>query len=161
MLSVVTYTITVTNLGPDATTGVEITDSLPVGLTFVSSQPGQGTYSNVSGVWTVGVLALNGTATLTVNARVNTGTTGQNLVNTATVTHNDNFDPVPPNNTSTVTITPLPCSMPVQVSVPVATPSPAAQGQIVTFTDVASDPENRCSRTPGISATAPPRRERP
>ena len=48
----ITFTVTLSNQGPDAATGVQVTDLLPAGLTFVSATPSQGTYNNVSGVWT-------------------------------------------------------------------------------------------------------------
>ncbi len=140
LLSTVTYTVVVTNLGPSASTGVTATDLLPAGLTFVSATPTQGTYSNVSGLWTVGTIGLNATATLTVNATVNLGTTGQSIVNSATVTDGGGgSDPNPPNNTTTVTIVPLPCPTPTFLSAPVATPSTARAGQPVSFSVVASD----------------------
>jgi uncharacterized repeat protein (TIGR01451 family) len=40
----VTFTVTLTDLGPDAATTVRVTDLLPTGLTFVSVTPSQGTY---------------------------------------------------------------------------------------------------------------------
>jgi large repetitive protein len=40
----ITFTVTLTNAGPDAATGVQVTDLLPAGLSFVNATPGQGTY---------------------------------------------------------------------------------------------------------------------
>ena len=50
----ITFTVTLTNNGPDAATGVQVTDLLPAGLTFVSATPSQGTYDSATGVWDVG-----------------------------------------------------------------------------------------------------------
>ena len=60
--------ITAFNHGPGAATGVEVTDVLPAGFTFVSSAPTQGDYNPVTGVWTVGALALDGQAQLVIMA---------------------------------------------------------------------------------------------
>lgn len=49
----VVYTLTVTNTGPDAATGAQVTDKLPGGVTFVGVT-GDGSYDQTSGVWTVG-----------------------------------------------------------------------------------------------------------
>src|SRR5262245_27953876 len=38
----ITYTITLSDLGPDPATNVTVTDLLPTGLTFVSATPSQG-----------------------------------------------------------------------------------------------------------------------
>ena len=62
----VTFTITARNLGPNAATGVQVRDLLPPGLTFVSATPSQGTYTAGTGVWVIGNLAVNATATLRV-----------------------------------------------------------------------------------------------
>jgi LPXTG-site transpeptidase (sortase) family protein len=79
---VVTYTLSVTNLGPSQATGAVLTDTLPAGITFQSSQVSQGTYTNTTGVWSIGTLANGSAATLNLVARVNTGTIGQTIVNT-------------------------------------------------------------------------------
>ena len=50
----ITFTVTLTNTGPDAATGVQVTDLLPAGLTFVSADPSQGTYTAATGLWDVG-----------------------------------------------------------------------------------------------------------
>ena len=64
-------------------------------MTFVSSDATQGTYDNVTGIWTVGTVAPAATATLTIAVTVDKTNT---IVNTATV-DGDQFDPIPANNT--------------------------------------------------------------
>ena len=65
----ITFTVTLSNQGADAATGVQVTDLLPAGLTFVSATPSQGTYNNVSGVWTVGTVSSGVSQTLSITAR--------------------------------------------------------------------------------------------
>jgi uncharacterized repeat protein (TIGR01451 family) len=103
----VTFTITATNNGPSAATGVVISDVLPAGLLFVSATPSQGTYNNASGVWTVGVLAATGpaaTVTLTIVATVDTDS---GFTNTVTLTGLDQTDPNPANNSASVPVAPI------------------------------------------------------
>ncbi|WP_277871163.1 DUF7507 domain-containing protein [Dokdonella fugitiva] len=97
--AMVTYTITASNGGPNDATGVEITDNLPAGTTFVSATPSQGTYAG--GVWSVGALANGASATLSISATVDQP---GSIVNTATITHEDQFDPVGANNQTGTTI---------------------------------------------------------
>ena len=78
----VTYTITVTNSGDDAT-GVSLVDNLPVGVTYVSDN-GMGAYNDGSGVWTIGNLDDGDTAILTIEATIGAGTAGQTITNTTT-----------------------------------------------------------------------------
>ena len=51
----ITFTVTLTNSGPDTATGVVVNDLLPAGLTFVSATPSRGTYDAATGTWTVGI----------------------------------------------------------------------------------------------------------
>jgi choice-of-anchor A domain-containing protein/uncharacterized repeat protein (TIGR01451 family) len=67
---VITYTITVTNQGQADVGCAEVTDLLPVGLVYVSSNPSQGTYNPTTGVWEVGTISAGASATLTIDARV-------------------------------------------------------------------------------------------
>jgi len=46
----ITFTVTLNNAGPDDATGVQVTDLLPAGLSFVSATPGQGTYDSNTGL---------------------------------------------------------------------------------------------------------------
>jgi uncharacterized repeat protein (TIGR01451 family) len=98
--SVAVYTLTVHNNGPDAATGVVLTDPLPAGLALVGAVPSQGTFSPAGDVWTVGTLPAGATAVLTVSARV---TAVGTFVNTATVT-GDQFDPDLSNNHASASV---------------------------------------------------------
>ena len=70
----VTYTITVTNNGPDNASGIKITDKLPTGLQYASSSaPAGTTYTSSTGVWTIGTLNNGTTLILTITAKI-TGT---------------------------------------------------------------------------------------
>jgi len=86
----VNFTITIANDGPSDATGVEVTDQLPDGYTFVSANADTGSYDSGSGVWDVGTVAANGNATLTITATVNAS---GNYKNTAEVTASDADDP--------------------------------------------------------------------
>jgi uncharacterized repeat protein (TIGR01451 family) len=68
----VRYTITVTNKGPGSATGVELTDQLPAGITYQATHStSQGTYDHSTGIWAVGSLAKDATATLEIDVTVN------------------------------------------------------------------------------------------
>jgi len=66
-------------------TGVVVTDLLPNGLEFVSSDAGVD-YNENSGIWSVGTIGEAGSRSLIIEATVETGTCGRTLVNTATLT---------------------------------------------------------------------------
>lgn len=100
----ITYTISITNNGPSNATGVQVSDPLPGGLTYVSSSATQGSYNSGTGVWTVGGLNVGNSASLTITAQVNTGTAGQTLTNTAVVSA-DQGDQTPGNNTAQAALT--------------------------------------------------------
>jgi len=106
-----TYTITVTNNGPAAATGVVATDKLPVRAEFKSvkvTPAATCTKATASYVTTVtcqlGTLAAGATRTITVVARLK-GTVGQLLTNTASATETGPGDPNSADNTSIVTTT--------------------------------------------------------
>ena len=61
------FAVTVRNLGPSPASGVTLLDTLPDNLSFVpGGSGGDGTYDPVSGVWTVGGLAVGASATYTI-----------------------------------------------------------------------------------------------
>jgi uncharacterized repeat protein (TIGR01451 family) len=63
-----TYTITVTNNGPDNATGVTLTDTLPATVNLISVQTSQGSYSQAGNTLTfqLGTLAAGASATITM-----------------------------------------------------------------------------------------------
>ena len=101
----VTYYVTVTNNGPLKATGVVIADILPKGVTYTSSTADQGTYDTGTGIWNVGDIANGAESTLTIKVTVDTGTSKQKITSTASITHSDQPDGTPENNTGSTTIT--------------------------------------------------------
>jgi len=102
----VTFTLTVTNDGPSAATGVVVTDTLPAGLTYVSNTCGA-TFASPTLTWNVGALAVAASATCNLTATVNQPGP---IINTATATGNES-DPTPGNNAGTVTVVGAPPSV--------------------------------------------------
>jgi len=98
-----TYTITVTNIGPLAATGVTVSDPLLAGLSFVSATPSQGVCSNPGGVvhCELGSLSVGAIATVTL---VVTPQAAGSVNNTATVAAIEP-DPNPANNSATALTT--------------------------------------------------------
>ena len=81
----VTYTITVSNNGPNDSSGVKVTDSQLADFTFVSASSDD--YDSSSGVWSVGELSNGSSVKLTVTVKIdNAG----NYSNSATVSLNGN-----------------------------------------------------------------------
>jgi uncharacterized repeat protein (TIGR01451 family) len=96
-----TYTLTVTNNGPDPSTDSSVTDTLPPGVTFVSATPSQGACSEAAGTvsCTLGSLALGASATIQIVVTVD-ATALSPLSETATVTGAET-DPAAANNSAT------------------------------------------------------------
>jgi uncharacterized repeat protein (TIGR01451 family) len=123
-----TYTLTVTNNGPDASTGSVVTDTLPAGVTFDSATAG---CTNASGTVTCAISSLLNGGSASVNIVVIPTASGA-LTNTAVVDGNEN-DPNTANDSASASTT---------VSVPTAdlgvsksaSSSTAVVGQPLTYT---------------------------
>lgn len=98
----VVFTLTVTNNGPSNSTGVNLTDLLPSGFTYISSATNTGSYDSVTGIWTIGSLASGSSITLTITASIDLL---GDYTNTATVSSTTN-DPVSNNNEASQTVVP-------------------------------------------------------
>ena len=132
----VTYTVAVSNGGPDAAQNVVVTDTLPSGVVFVSATPGQGSCSESGGTVTcnLGSVANGSSANIVI---VVTTTTDGTLTDTATVT-SDTPDPNEGNNVATeqTTVEPQPADLGITKS---DAADPVKTGDNVTYTVVVSN----------------------
>ena len=124
-----TYTLTVTNIGPSNASGATVTDPLPAGTTFASSPDGC-----VEGGGTVtcaiGALASGGSTSVMFTVNVGAGATGS-LSNTATVAGNET-DPNAANDSATEMTS---VSVLADLSLAKAdSPDPVIAGQALTYT---------------------------
>ncbi|MBV7530548.1 gliding motility-associated C-terminal domain-containing protein [Chitinophaga sp. sic0106] len=124
----VTFTLTAVNRGPSLGTSVVLTDILPSGYTFVSSNT-----PLTNGKWNIGNLATNQTNTLTITARVNPTGDYLNMANLKGA----ETDPVPANNDASRATTPIPLAD-VVVTKTIDNINPDA-GNTVTFTITATN----------------------
>ena len=129
-----TYTLTATNTGPDAATGVTVSDPLPTGVSFVSSSPAAA-YNPASGLWTVGTIAAGNSATLDITVTADTTGVKTNTAQVASADQAD-VDSTPGNNVAAeddqATITTTPASADLSLTKTIDDPSPNV-GQQVTF----------------------------
>ena len=102
------FTIVATNFGPFAASGLQLTDLLPAGLTYVSNSATAGTFTPAQGVWNIGALAVSNSATLLLHVTVNAGTAGQFLTNRVSVTQLSQGDRNPTNDSATAVIQVVP-----------------------------------------------------
>ena len=108
---------------------MQVTDLLPAGADLrVGATPSQGSYDNVSGVWTVGTVSPGVPQTLSITATV---VSPAAQTNTATISDADQFDPNTGNNTASATETPQQADLSVTKTVSDATPN---VGDQITFT---------------------------
>ena len=126
------YTLTVANAGPSDATGVALTDTLPAGVTFVSSVPGSPACSESAGAVTcaLGTVASGATSTVNIQVRVDPSTRST-LTNTASVASNET-DPNAVNDTSTATT-----SVTAQADLSVTksdSPDPVVAGTVLSYT---------------------------
>jgi len=132
-----TYTLIVTNNGPsNPATGVTLTDTLPVSVTFVSATSTQGACNVVGGTVTCNIGNVPTATTATISIIVTPAQSGQ-ITNTATVAGNET-DLTPSNNTAqavtTVNAIPPPPTTGTNLAITkIDTPDPVIRGQNLSY----------------------------
>ena len=98
---VITYTLTVTNNGPSAATGVKATDQLPAGVEFVKAE-GDGSYDSATGKWDLSeeTIAKGDVKTMKITVKITGEGAGTLITNVARITHQDQAGDDPTNNES-------------------------------------------------------------
>ena len=123
---------------------------LPAGLTFVSATPSQGTYSDITGIWTVGTVAPGTPQTLALQATV---TTTNPTTNTATISQSDQFDPATGNNAAGATVTAHNAN--ADLSVTKTAPATIQPGQNITYTITVTNAGPEPAATVTVNDTLP------
>ena len=124
----VTFRVYATNNGPGNALGVQVTDLLPSGYTYVSHYDYQGSYTRSTGLWNIGTINNGSNAQLRIEATV-LATGSYN--NTATKTASSPPDPNATNDSATVVVTPV-TTADVAITKTVNNATPTV-GQNVTF----------------------------
>ncbi|MFH0831135.1 MAG: DUF11 domain-containing protein [Parcubacteria group bacterium] len=119
------YTLIVLNAGPDDATNVVLNDLLPYGVSYVSDDA-EGAYDQNTGAWSIGDLAVNGSANLVIEVTADHGTADQTIINSGNV-KGEQTDPDLTNNTAAVSIT----AQPVNVVTPAAQEADLTVSKIV------------------------------
>ena len=124
-----TYTLTVSDLGPDDAVGVVVTDNLPAGVVFDHASPG---CTAVSLVVTCDIGSLEVGVPVTLEIVVTAPSTAGEITNTAIV-EGAVVDLVPDNNTAstTTTVEIEPADLSISKE---ADPSPVHLGEVLTYT---------------------------
>jgi uncharacterized repeat protein (TIGR01451 family) len=123
----ITWTVVLTNEGPNTATNVILTDNLPPGVTLVSSSTTHGKFDPVTGEWCVDDLAPGASQTLTLVTTVDESYTQTNHA----FVESDTFDPDPDDNADSATIHGGRADLSVDKVVDNSTP---ALGETVTWT---------------------------
>ncbi len=100
----VSYTVNVTNNGPNSGTNVIVTSALPFGFTPVESIISSGTYNQNSGFWTIPLIRNGETVSLEMQGTVNLGENLNSITAYASVRSYNQVDTDFSNNSGTVTV---------------------------------------------------------
>ena len=146
-----TYSISLTNFGPSVATNVTVTHLLPTNAILVSASSSQGTYSQqgTSVSFSLGPMAVRGTAAITVVVQPNNAPANYTIFSTAAVS-SEQPDFNPDNNSAIVQTLVTPATADLAVGI-AAVPNPVLNGATLTYT--ISLTNNGPSRATAITVT--------
>ena len=101
---IVTFNIIARSNDYHTTTGIQIEDILPDGLTFSSYTTSSGTYDDSTGIWSIDSIAGKGSAQLGLSASVDAGTDQMVFTNTVSILSADQPDYDTSNDTASVVV---------------------------------------------------------
>ncbi|MBI5670636.1 MAG: DUF11 domain-containing protein [Chloroflexi bacterium] len=127
--STVTFTLSLTNRGPNSANNIVVEDSLPAGLSFVSAS-GAGNYNSSDGTWSLNSLFSGQTASLNLQTTVDANTSGMTITNTAQVSQFTPADLYSANDSASVSISVGKVDLGVTLTADNTAPSP---GGAVTY----------------------------
>lgn len=126
------YTLNVSNAGPQAATGLTLTDTLPAGVTYQSAIGAGWTCSRAAGVVTCTNPTLANGASSSIAVTVTAPSSAGSITNTATVTSTVT-DPTPANNTNIAQTTTV--NLPsADLSVTKSAPASVMVGNLIQYT---------------------------
>ncbi|WP_407422673.1 hypothetical protein, partial [Methanobrevibacter sp.] len=100
---IITWTVVVTNNGPDMAEDVSVAENLPAGLKLISARGSKGAYEN--GIWTVGDLNNDDVEVLVLTTQV---TASSGVIENIVVATSSTYDPNETNNRDNESVTPEP-----------------------------------------------------
>ncbi len=154
-----TYTLTVTNTGPEDATGVILTDVLPIGASLVNITSPNGSCIETGGVLTCILPNLPVGASAMVEIEVEV-TASINLVNTASVIGNEiesnTVDNTASQSTTVLISSPTPTSTITSVTLTPTVVSDAITATATTFPTQTTSPTRISSNTPTITQSVSP-----
>ncbi|WP_018350363.1 DUF6923 family protein [Longispora albida] len=134
------YDVTVTNNGPSDAVNVQVTDTLPAELTFVSSTP-EGCTASGRTVTCPKIATLTGSQAYRLTVRLDPAFSGTNVRNVATASA-DSADPKPDNNTAEAGLPgggPAPANADVSLTKATTTTTKPAPGETFGYTLTATN----------------------
>jgi uncharacterized repeat protein (TIGR01451 family) len=132
----ITFSILVTNNGPDFATNVNATDILPNGFNYISHSASVGVYSPSGGLWSIGTMPVGESELLTITATVKEPGAGVSFNNIVSINASQ-FDPITSNNQSEIEA--IPRQSDVGISLSLDNETPFVDNQITFFLTVTNN----------------------